>query len=349
MKGNRKRTTGPTMTAIAERLGVSQSTVSKALRGATDLNPETAARVRKAAEEMGFDAVHISNKVNCRQSIGVVFMELCSEYYNGIFTAFAGAIEARGYRAVTMLADFNDEQKQEECIKYLARLRVSGILFLTELDFSTDRIRKTLKKYGVPAVIISRMTRVDFCDVISVNHSVGVEMAVDELCRLGHRRIAFIGDHFTQRREKAFRDTLQRLSLAVSESHIVTDCGRYCKGGYEAAKKIFSLPAAERPTACFAAYDHLAYGILRAAREAGIRIPEDFSVIGVDDNQVSDYIAPRLSSVRMPVEEVGRQASDMLLARIDGSTAPFSTIFLTPKLIRRESAAENHSTEVQKP
>lgn len=349
MKGNRKRTTGPTMTAIAERLGISQSTVSKALRGATDLNPETAAKVRRAAEEMGFDTAHISNKVNCRQSIGVVFMELCSEYYNGIFSAFSAAIEARGFKAVTMLADFNDEKKQEECIKYLARLRVSGILFLTELDFSADRIRKPLQKYGVPAVIISRMTRVDFCDVISVNHSVGVEMGVDELFRLGHRRIAFVGDEFTQRRERAFRDTVQRLGLSVPDCYTVSDCGRYCKGGYEAAKKLFALPPSERPTACFAAYDHLAYGILRAAREAGIRIPEDFSVIGVDDNQVSDYIAPRLSTIRMPVEEVGRQASDMLLARIDGSTAPFSTIFLTPKLIRRDSTAENHSTEVQKP
>lgn len=333
------------MTAIAEHLGISQSTVSKALRGATDLNPETAAKVRRAAEEMGFDTVHISNKVNCRQSIGVVIMELCSEYYNGIFSAFSAAVEARGFKAVTMLADFNDEKKQEECIKYLARLRVSGILFLTELDFSADRIRKTLQKYSVPAVIISHITHVDFCDVISINHPIGVEMAMDELYRLGHRKIAFIGDHYTAGRERLFLDKMHRLNLTVPKHYLVSDCGRYCKGGYQAAKKLFELPPSERPTACFAAYDHMAYGLIRAAREAGIRVPEDFSVIGVDDTQVSDYFSPRLSSVRLPVEDVGRQASDMLLARIDGSTAPFSTVFLTPQLISRDSAAKAPSAE----
>ncbi len=340
MRGNHKRTDGPTLNSVAERANMSQSTVSKALRGSGDINPETAAKVRQIAEEMGFDCSHLSGKINCRKSVGVVFMELCSEYYNEIYKAFTETMEENGYRVVTLLTEFEDIQKQEEAIQYLARLRVSGILFLTELEFDLTNIRRTLEKYSVPAVIISRMTRIDFADVISVNHSIGVELAIEHLEKMGHRNIAFIGDYCTKRRERAFRDTLERMNLPIVEKNVICNCGRYCKGGYEAAKKLFSIPAGERPTACFAAYDHMAYGIYKAAREAGIRIPEDFSVVGVDNNQVSEYINPGLTTVKMPVAEVGKQASSMLLSRIAGSDAPFSTVFLTPELEERESVAK---------
>lgn len=340
MRGNRKRTDGPTLKSVGDSVGLSQSTVSKALRGAADISPETAAIAIAAAERMGFDAVHLSGKVNCRKSVGVVFMELCSEYYNGIYQSFNRIMEEKGYRVVTLLTDFNDIQKQEDSVQYLARFRVSGILFLTELEFDLSKIKHTVTKYGIPTVIISRMTRVDFADVISVNHSIGVENSIEHLAGLGHKNIAFIGDEYTGRRERSFRDTLPRLGLPVNEKAIITDCGRNCEGGYTAAKKLFAMPESIRPTACFAAYDNLAYGIIRAARECGIRIPEDFSVIGVDNNEVSGFINPALTSVKMPVEEVGNRASEMLLDRINGSTAPFSTVFLAPELEVRESTGK---------
>lgn len=324
---------------IARELGISRSTVSKALRGSSDINPDTVAAVRQTARELGYDMSRLHDRTGGTGTVGAVFTELRSEYYSGIFDSFRQRIEADGRRVITMLSDFDSEDRLLGCIDYLIRSRVIGILFLTELDIDVHRFRELIAPSGIPAVLISRMGRIDFCDVISVNHSLGVRMGVEHLYELGHRKFAFIGENFTKRREGAFRETLENLGIVPDEKLIKVSGGRYCAGGYSAAKELFSLPPEERPTALFAAYDHLAYGAMKAASEAGISIPDDLSVIGVDDNQLSAYISPGLSSVRMPVEDVGSRAYGILTSRINGDRSPFETVYLTPELKLRESVA----------
>ena len=322
---------------IAKSAGVSPSTVSKALRGSTDLNPDTANKIKSIAQKLGYNISRLHSGSGSSSTIGVVFMELRSEYYNGIYDAMREKLESSGYRLVTMLADFNDEKHQLDCINYLIKSRVGGIIFLTEIDIDISKLRDIMEKSGIPMVLITRMSRIDFCDVISVNHHLGVKMAVEYLHNCGHRKIAFIGEPFTARREHAFKETMTELNLELPEEYVIISKKRYCAGGYEAAQRLLDLPYHRLPTAVFAAYDHLAFGAMKALREAGVYVPEDISMVGVDDNQMSAYISPALTSVRMPVESVGEQAAGMLIARIAGSKSPYQTVYLTPEIKYRDS------------
>ena len=268
-------------------------------------------------------------------------MELKSEYYGGIFNVFKQYMEEAGYRVITMMTDFDSVEKQQECIEYLLRCRVSGILYLTEAVFDIEPLRATVMETGISFVMITQMDLIDFCDTISVNHALGVQMAVDHLFKMGHRRIAFVGETNTQAREHAFGEMVERLGLDLSDSSIVVVHGsRYCQGGYEAGKRLMALPPESRPTACFAAYDSMAYGVMRAVREAGLNIPEDFSIVGVDNNQVSEYMQPALSSVEMPITDLGQMAAEMMLERIKGDKLPYRMVYLSPRLCIRDSAVE---------
>ena len=330
----------PTIRDIAIAAGVSPSTVSKALRGGTDLNFETIALVRNTAIKLGYDFNQLHTKVSNSNIIGVVCMELQSEYYGGIFDVFKRCMEAAGYRIITMMTDFHSVEKQQECIEYMLRCRVSGILYLTETVFDIETLRSTVMETGINFVMITQMDLIDFCDTISVNHALGVQSAVDHLFKMGHRRIAFIGEHNTRARETAFREMTTHLGLELNEEYIIVSESRSCLGGYEAGKRLMSMPPEKRPTACFAAYDSMAYGVMRAVREAGLRMPDDFSLVGVDNNKASEYIDPALSSVVMPISDLGQMAAEMLLERIKGDKSPYRMVYLSPRLCSRDSVKD---------
>lgn len=335
----------PTIKDIAASAGVCPSTVSKALRGSTDIQPETISRIRLIAEQMGYDLSRLNSKVTNSKTVGVVFVELNSEYYSNIFNNFKQFMESAGYRVITMITDFRSVEKQQDAIEYLLSCRVSGILYLTEAAFNIEKLRERISSCGTGFVMITRMSCIDFCDIISVNHALGARMAVEHLYGLGHRRIAFIGEPNTHAREDAFRDTIKELGITPDEDYIIVRNERNCTGGYEAAKELLRKTAGKRPTAIFAAYDQLAYGVMRAVREAGLRIPEDISIIGVDNNQVSDYITPALTSIETTADEVGKVAGEMLLSRIQGDTSPYQMVYLSPKLCLRDSCLPTNTAE----
>lgn len=330
----------PTIRDIAIAAGVSPSTVSKALRGGTDLNFETIALVRNTAVKLGYDFSQLHTKVSNSNIIGVVCMELQSEYYGGIFDIFKQCMEAAGYRVITMMTDFHSVERQQECIEYMLRCRVSGIFYLTEATFDLETLRSTVAETGINIVMITRMELIDFCDTISVNHALGVQLAVNHLFEMGHRNIVFIGERHTSARETAFREIMTRLGYDVSDDNVIISDSRFCLGGYEAGKKMMSMPAEKRPTACFVAYDSMAYGVMRAVREAGLRIPDDVSIIGVDNNQVSEYTDPALSSVVVPISDLGQMAAEMLLERINGDKSPYRMVYLSPRLCSRDSVKD---------
>jgi LacI family transcriptional regulator len=328
-----------TIRDIASVAGVNPSTVSKALRGSSDINPETAENIRNIAAGLGYNMEKLRKATPDTKTIGVVFPELGSQYYCGIFDSFRFSMKKEGYRVITMLTDFDPVEEQESSIRYLTACRVSGILYLTESIFHPERIKPLFEKSPAKAVMITMMSGIDFCDVISVNHSLGVRIAINHLYKLGHRRIAFIGEENTVIRQIAFHESMSEFGIALEPRNIIVNKSRFEECGYLAMKELLEQPPEERPTACFAAYDDIAYGAIKALDEAGLTVPEDMSIIGVDNKKISHYMHVPLSSIDTPVEEVGSVAAKFLLRRIKGDNSPLQTILFSPKLCLRSSTA----------
>ncbi|MBO7375602.1 MAG: LacI family DNA-binding transcriptional regulator [Clostridia bacterium] len=332
-----KKSGKPTLTDIARTAGLTESTVSKALRGESDINLSTAARVRKIAAQIGYDATRLNSRVRDDFTVGAVFSELNSEYYHGMYDAFREKMKEGGARVVTMVTDYSDGEAVNDAVEYLLKRRAGGLFVLSDVGSDLARVRELIKKSGTPSVFVTNETDLDFCDSINVNHPIGVNLILSELLRLGHERIAFVGDRYTVARERVFRQMMERSDCGLREELVSISAGRSVAGGYEAAGRILDLPEGRRPTAIFAAYDNLAYGVYRAAAERGIRIPEDLSVGSIDDNQASACMTPGLTSVRVPVQEIGERAAGLILSRMRGDPSPLNSILLTPAIVKRGS------------
>ena len=335
-----RKSSKTTLTDIAVKLGITESTVSKALRGETDVSADTAAKIRAAAAEMGYDDSRLNSRIRGVPTVGVVFAELNSEYYHGMYESFRRRLTDEGWRVVTMVTDLNDAGAIVESVEFLIRKRVGGLFVLAEVDVDLSGIRRLIEKTGTPAVFVSNMTDVDFCDSVNINHAIGVRLPLSAFYDLGHERIAFVGDRYTGMRERLFRRTVgDRTGSPVPEELVAVSDERASEGGYISACRLLDLPEKIRPTAILAAYDDLAYGVYRAAAERGLSIPDDLSVASIDDNQASACINPGLTSVTVPVKEIGARAAELILARAAGDASPFNTLLLTPKLVERGSIA----------
>ncbi|MBO4321556.1 MAG: LacI family DNA-binding transcriptional regulator, partial [Clostridia bacterium] len=157
----------PTLRDIAEKTGVSEATVSKALRGEADINSRTASFIRKTAAEMGYDGSRLNIRVTQSKTVGAVVTELNSEYYHGIFDAFRKRFEADGYQVAAMVNDFDDAESRIKSVEYLARQNVAGMMIITDVELDMTRISRLLAKRNVPAVLIADTVNVGFCDVIT--------------------------------------------------------------------------------------------------------------------------------------------------------------------------------------
>lgn len=329
----------PTIRDIAKAANVSPATVSKALGHAGDINEETAERVRTIAAQMGYHMDRLRRATKSNHLVGVIVPELNSSYYCAIYESFSRIMEAHGYRVLTITTDFTSPEKEWEHLAFLLSMPVSGILYLTENETPPKPLRTRARMENTPLVMITHMQNIDFCDVVGVNHFLGVRLALAQLYRDGHRKIAFLGEEKTELRRKAFCRYREELGLmgSADTGYVVIERTRSCEAGYHGAKKLLALPPEVRPTACVCAYDHIAYGAMRAFFEAGVRVPEEMSVIGINNTDISPFLTCALTSVEMPAAEVGRAAADLLYARMRGDTAPYRTTFYHPRLCLRES------------
>lgn len=335
-----------TLQQIAEQLGINRSTVSKALRGAADLNPETAKKIREAAVRLGYDQNRLRDKQSVGSTVGIVFPELKSLYYNKICESFCEEIRAAGYRPIVSLYNFASLEEQLQEVKYFQAQKTAGILYLTESEFEAYQISPIFKKSGTKTVMITLNGEINFCDTICNNHALGVQLAVNHLKQLGHRRIAFLGDPHTGYRKRQFLSAMKKSELPIRDSYIKESGLRFEESGYTGMKQLLALR--EPPTACFAAYDNMAYGAIKAVQDAGLSVPRDMSVLGIDDNTTSKYCNPPLTSINSPETEIGTTAAKFLIERMNGASDSYRNILICPTLKQRASTAPPNSDTTEK-
>lgn len=331
-----------TIRDVARRAGVSVATASRALNGKQVVNAQTRERILTVMEELGFTPSPAARRLSLGRTltVGVVVSFL---------TRPQAAERLRGVDAVLTDSEFDlviynveSVQKRDHYLATLVEAHRTDGLLVVSLPPPFEVIA-VLERAPVPVVFIdvhvpeiSSMPRVIGDDVD------GGAMAARHLLELGHRRIGFIGDApegpfgFTssQDRQTGLARELAAAGLRLREEWI----GHGAHGRYEArhlARRM--LAGEERPTAIFAASDTQALGVLAAAHEEGLNVPENLSVIGYDDIEAADYVG--LTTIRQQLFESGRRGAQMLLAEIEHRSEPPPIAQLSPELVIRETTA----------
>ena len=301
---------------IARKLRISQSTVSRALRGDPRVAPDTAARVLEAARQMNYTPNLAARSLITRRTgtVGVVVSDITNPFYPELLDILHNELALAGYRTILFneQTDASVEQHVGELVNGAA---VDGLLYVSAT------LGTPLPGHGardLPVVLVNRYIDSAPVDTVVSDNYRGGRLVAEAMIARGHRRIALItGPENTttsRDRERGFRDQLQASGVQLDET--LRRVGQFSHhSGYQWCLDL--LAAEPRPTAVFAANDVIAFGALDAARRVGVRVPVELSIVGFDDIDMAGWEGFNLTTVRQPLAEMGRAAAKLLIERID--------------------------------
>lgn len=329
-----------TMRDVAKATGVSQSTVSRVLSGASTvvpIAPETRERVMAAARRLGYRPNPLARGLRGSGTmlLGVIVREITDPFFAGAVDAVSTEAGRRGYNVVLGTA----HARADEAIALWAVLEARHCDAIVLLGDTRDqpRLIEDLRNARVPVVALWEGSRQTEIASVSVDNHAGIDAIMTHLLGLGHRRIAFVGGRRLgdiAEREDAFVETIARAGEPLRKGYVRSTANNPAGGG-EALRALLRLD--ERPTAVVCATDVLALGVLHEAYGRGLRVPDDLSVTGFDDIPVSPYAVPALTTMRMPVQEMIARAVAMVIDDADGQSTQPSHPILQASLIVRES------------
>lgn len=325
---------------IAARAGVSVTTVSRVLNGRPDVAEATRAAVLQQVAETGYQTNRSARGlVNGRTDlIGVVVPVVQAEYFGQLVAGVAEALYEHDLHVV--LGPTHNEHERERTL--LARLMhgtTDGAILIHPSQTNDELL--LVRRREFPLVVIDPPLTVDrSIPVVGSAHWSGGRIATEHLLELGHRRIAVITGPLqwvaSKDRLAGYRSALQEAGIEPdSELYLATDFT--VEGGKQAAERLLDLP--NRPTAIFALNDNMAVGALHAAKQRGIAVPEELSLVGVDDAGLAGNVVPRLTTVRQPLQEMGRVAVSVLWRILQERRVEAAPILLSTQLVIRESTA----------
>ena len=334
--------TPPTLEQVAALAGVSRATVSRVVNGSPRVSPAVRAQVERAVAKLGYVPNRAARSLVTRRgdSVALVVSEPHARFFSepffaGMVRGVSAALAGTGVQLLLLIAqDFPDRGRLE---RYVVGGHVDGVL-LASLH-GDDPLPAILERAGVPAVLVGRPAGPIPVSYVDADNRGGARMAVDHLAALGRRRIAIITGGLDMGvgvdRLVGYRDGLAAAGLGGG-GELVENGDFTEEGGAAAMTRLLARPG--RPVdAVFAASDLMAAGALRALRAAGRRVPDDVAVVGFEDSAVARYAQPPLTTVRQPIEEMGRQATRLLLAKVAGQACGMHLV-LDVELVVRASA-----------
>jgi len=324
---------------VAKQAGVSEATVSRVLNGKPGISDATRAAVLTALDVMGYERpTHL--RVRRARMVGLVVPELQNPIFPVLAEVVAGALAQRGFNAV--LCTRTGSMSEAEYVEMLLERQVSGMVFAggqyAEADAPHDHYARLLK-LRLPVVLVNAAAEhLDFPRV-STDDAVAMEQAYGHLAYLGHERIGLIlgpADHVPSRRKlAAFEAMAARATGRELAGELVERTRFSLEGGHAAATRLIGRGV----TGIVCASDPLALGAIRAARRGGLSVPDDVSVVGYDDSAFMSCTDPPLTTVRQPIEAIGRAAVEMLVGQIEGAAVSTDELFFEPEIVARGSTA----------
>ena len=331
-----------TITDVARAANVHASTVSRVLNGRAELSllPETRERVIAAATRLGYRPSALARGLRLRRTftLGMLVPDITNPVFPSIIKGVEGAAHTRGYHLILCNTDDSFE-REASYLRVLREWRVDGILIAS--SSTAESTIAELRREKVPFVLVNSASRASDDLAVTPDNRQGVSAALDHLIQLGHRRIGLIAAPQTtvtgQERLLAARAALRRHHLAHEDALVVVADSFSEVSGYRAARRL--LLDGEPLTAIFCANDLIALGTIRFARELGLTVPDDLSVVGFNNIPQSELFDPPLTTVNVPQEEMGVLAAALLIDQLEGRHIDRRRVVLETEIVVRGSTA----------
>ncbi len=306
-----------TLKQIAEEVGVSVNTVSRAINDKPDVSKETRQKVLEAAKRLGYvpNRSALSLRKQKTHIVGVIIEDNANPFWAEVLRGIESAAKSHGYHVI-LVNTSREYQNEVEGIKMLLERRVDGLLIAPNQE-KYDDIYQLIEMENIPFVIMGRHIK-EFeklnIPMIYSNEVKGGYMATQYLIKRGCRRIAFIGaqpyNTASIERCKGYKKALKEAGIKIDRSLIKTG-GIEIKGGYDSTMSL--IEKKKQFDGVFAYNDLMAFGVLKALRESGLKVPEDVKVIGYDDIPYTTIVTPPLPTIRIKKREMGEKAFKILI------------------------------------
>jgi LacI family transcriptional regulator len=340
-----------TLNEVAERAGVSLASTSRALHG-TGASKAMVERVRAAAEELGYSPDALGRSLRMKRTFQIAFAvaDIGNQVYVEMMSAIHAVVAPFGYRVVVTTTG-DTAQSTADLVRSLASGMVDGIV-LSPLRTSDELVRE-IRESAVPVVVIGRSLDAHGIASVSTDSAAGIGQAVTHLLDIGRRRIAFLNGPLDTTpgaaRQRGFdaavaapRFEAERVDVEVAADFTVA-------AGQTAARALIERGAARGGLdAIVAANDLLAIGAMHAARIAGLDVPTDLAVTGMDDTEIGRVFHPSLTSVSLESAERGRRAAQILLGLVEGAEHEATHVDVSPALLVRESTRPTDTLDGEK-
>jgi LacI family transcriptional regulator len=327
-----------TMKDIARLAKVSTSTVSHVINKSRYVSDEVAERVNSAAQSLNYSpsALARSLKINRTHTIGMLVTTSTNPFFGEVVKGVERSCYLQGYSLILCNTE-GDNQRMKASINTLLQKRVDGLLLMCS-TIEGERLDVFERYPDIPVVVMDWGPILFASDKIQDNSLQGGYIATKHLIDCGHREIGCITGplvrHQAQMRYEGYKRAMTEIGLTINPNWVVE--GDFeCDGGYQAFNHLYA--SGPLPSAIFAANDMMAMGVLHAAHEKGIHIPEDISLMGYDDIHIAQYMTPALTTIHQPKYRLGKAAVETLLKKLEKNHVEPQVVELDPTLVVRNS------------
>jgi len=330
----------PTIYDIARLAGVSTATVSKVFNNRGSISDKTKKKIFEISEELNYQPSVVASALAGKKTytIGLLIPDVVNPFFAEMTRNIEDRAHELGFNLVICNTD-NDVNKEFNYIQLLRQKRVDGIILATGVR--NDKLLKELINEQLPIALIAREMSILSASTVLVDDFAGGYSAASYLTGLGHKRIAIIAENLklasSRERIRGYRYALEEAGIGYDERY-VKESDFSLAGGGKTTNELLDEP--EPPTAIFACNDLLAIGAMQAAKQRGVSIPEELSVVGFDNTVLAAITDPPLTTIAQPIQAMGQQVVDLITQEINNPKSIKQRIVLLPELIVRGSARE---------
>ncbi len=325
---------------LAREIGVSISTVSRALNNHPDISPEVTQKVQKLAAELNYTPNPLAMGLlkQATRMIGVIVPDLVTHFYSSIISGIEDVAEEKGY--YILIASSNEKlQKEIKAVENLMKTRVEGLIVCLSQETKSYEHFDRLINNNIPLVFFDRVCRTEEVPSVVVNNEDAALKITKHFYKNGFRRIAYIAgpDHLniSQERTRGYLNGLKSCGLEF-RPELLEQCNLSTREATKATARLLDLP--EPPDAIFGINDTVVFAAMKEIKRQGLRIPEDVALVGFTDEFHSTVVDPALTSITHPTFEIGQEAARLFFRRIENpETHPEQTVLNTKLIIRKSS------------